>query len=367
MAPATQALNNDAAHIDEHAPAVDTEGAAEAADQNTWEMPFHQVAGMFPMMSDLDLEKLAEDIRIRGLQEPIWTWEGQIIDGRNRYRACEMAGVEPAFRVWDGVGSLVEHVLSLNLHRRHLDPQQRAMVAAQAKAALEEEGRRRREFNLRQNRGAPEELDPALRPTGRSADILADRFDISADAVKKASKVNRDGAPELIQAVQTKALKLDAAVELATLPKETQAQVLAAGASQVAEVVREQRQARKARPRAAGRKSTTKEQAAVQPSPVKQESAEDREHLPCLVRMRWRSGQGEGLGLISGRPVHVVQIRELLKVTFVDPESELGRAASEVYQSAIAAMQPASEFIPPTNVAMLAADLMFPTGGVSEI
>jgi hypothetical protein len=37
----------------------------------------------------------------------------------------------PLHRQWKGKGSLPEFVLSLNLHPRHLDESQRAMVAAQ--------------------------------------------------------------------------------------------------------------------------------------------------------------------------------------------------------------------------------------------
>ena len=36
------------------------------------EMPFHPVAGLFPMMSDTEFTALVEDIRHNGLLEPIW-------------------------------------------------------------------------------------------------------------------------------------------------------------------------------------------------------------------------------------------------------------------------------------------------------
>lgn len=47
-----------------------------------------------------------------------------------RYRACGVVGIEPQFRTWDGSGEVVSFVVSLNLHRRHLDESQRALVAA---------------------------------------------------------------------------------------------------------------------------------------------------------------------------------------------------------------------------------------------
>ena len=53
-----------------------------------------------------------------------------ILDGRNRYRACVALGIEPVVRTFDAQRDPLQFVLSLNLHRRHLDESQRAMVAA---------------------------------------------------------------------------------------------------------------------------------------------------------------------------------------------------------------------------------------------
>ena len=64
---------------------------------------------------------LVADIQEHGLREAIWIHGGKIIDGRNRFKACERLGIKPAFRKWNGKGSLVSFVVSLNLHRRHLN------------------------------------------------------------------------------------------------------------------------------------------------------------------------------------------------------------------------------------------------------
>lgn len=97
-------------------------------------------------MEDEELQALAADIKgPNGQIEDILTYDNQIIDGRNRYRACLLAGVEPRFREWDGEGSLVTLIVSLNLHRRHLTPQQRAMIAVDMLPILEAEAKERQQ------------------------------------------------------------------------------------------------------------------------------------------------------------------------------------------------------------------------------
>ena len=61
-------------------------------------MTSHPFAELFPMMDDGELKELANDIKANGQREDITTLDGMILDGRNRFRACEMAGVEPMTR-----------------------------------------------------------------------------------------------------------------------------------------------------------------------------------------------------------------------------------------------------------------------------
>ena len=93
-------------------------------------MEFHPAASIFPQLACVELDDFVKDVKEHGLREPIWTLDGKILDGRNRYRACVKAGVTPMFREWTGTDP-VAFVLSMNVHRRHLSVSQRAMVAAQ--------------------------------------------------------------------------------------------------------------------------------------------------------------------------------------------------------------------------------------------
>lgn len=107
-------------------------------------MEFHPVANIFPLLQGQEFEDLRLDIAKNGLIEPIWLHpDGRIIDGRNRWRACDQIGIKPDFRTWNGQGSLIAFVVSLNLHRRHLDSSQKAFISLDILPMLKAEARER--------------------------------------------------------------------------------------------------------------------------------------------------------------------------------------------------------------------------------
>jgi len=63
--------------------------------------------------------------------------DGTGLDGRNRLRACEKAGVEPHFESFDGLDP-EGFVISENVTRRHLTAGQRGMAAARMMPEAEE-------------------------------------------------------------------------------------------------------------------------------------------------------------------------------------------------------------------------------------
>lgn len=106
-------------------------------------MKAHPAAELFPLMQGDEFDALVADIREHGQRTPIVMYQGLVLDGRNRLRACEEIGAVPITSEWDGQGSAVALVISLNARRRHLNASQLAVVAAQAVPMFEEENRKR--------------------------------------------------------------------------------------------------------------------------------------------------------------------------------------------------------------------------------
>lgn len=95
-------------------------------------MKRHDLSGLFGDMPKDDFAKLTDDIKRHGLQHPIVTWQGNVLDGWHRYRACQEAGIEPRFVEFSGKDKeALRFVMQENSLRRHLNEAQRIRISKQ--------------------------------------------------------------------------------------------------------------------------------------------------------------------------------------------------------------------------------------------
>ena len=205
---------------------------------------FHRYANLFPMMTEEESNSLAANIRAHGLREKIWLFQGKILDGRNRYRACQKAGVAPRFQEFTGTEEeALQAVLSWNLERRHLNQGQKAMIALEvlpefeaiAKAKQLEQaakGAKGAEFGSLGGRGNKNPLEvnlpqgglepvataPSLEPqikqnptrSPQARDIAAAAVGTSPSNVQRAKKI-QERRPDLAAKVRTGEITLNQA------------------------------------------------------------------------------------------------------------------------------------------------------------
>ncbi len=167
---------------------------------------FHPLCELFPQMSDAEIEDLGADIKKRGLRHSIKTFGGKILDGRNRYLACERVKFKPHFEEFKGEDALA-FVLSENLHRRHLNDSQRAMLAAEI-AKLE---------------AGQKQAD------GVTADAAATSLNVSKRLVQTAKKVKANATKPLQKMVRDGEASVSAAAAVSELPRDTQRQIVRKG------------------------------------------------------------------------------------------------------------------------------------------
>jgi ParB-like chromosome segregation protein Spo0J len=182
-------------------------------------LTIHPLAEIFPPMLDEAFAELVDDIRENGLREPIIVHEGQVLDGRNRYRACLELGIEPIIKPWDQRGSELSYVISKNLRRRHLSESQRAMVADKI-------------ANMKRGDNQHASIEAC------SQNQAAKLMNVSRSSVRRAHIVRANGVPELQKAVEVGAVSVAAAAEIAQQAEKEQRQIVERGEKGIVDAAR---------------------------------------------------------------------------------------------------------------------------------
>lgn len=169
-------------------------------------MRYHPIANLFPMMNDDEYAALVADIHQHGQRDPIWLLDGEILDGRNRYSACNDLGIRPITREYEGAtdtASLIAFVVSLNLHRRHLNSGQRATLALDIEKVLAAEAKDR-QGTRNDISQIFERSDPNA---GKAAEQAAAIVGTNRQYVSDAKKIAA-AAPDLLEEVRSGAISL---------------------------------------------------------------------------------------------------------------------------------------------------------------
>lgn len=216
----------------------------------------HPAAALFPMLFGEEFEELKGDIKRRGQQEPLMlirTDDGTyLLDGRNRGRALDELGIKPEVDFFEA-DDPIEHVISANLRRRHMNESQRAMTGGRLKPMYEQEAEERRQREKEERAAAleaekaasaareeaddeieeteeePEVEVPKIEPkktSGAIRDQVARDLNVGSRTVGRAEKVLENGVPELIRMVDDGTIKVDLADQLCKRTPEEQIEAI---------------------------------------------------------------------------------------------------------------------------------------------
>ena len=166
-------------------------------------MKKHPLCDLFPEMPDADYKMLVMDIKHNGQALPITLYDGEILDGWHRWRACNECGAEPITQEYDGIDPL-SYVLSMNKFRRHIAVGQMAAIISAAQ-----------NWELSFDHGGDRRSDQSA---VLHFDTVADRSERSGASVrtqKQADKVAK-ADPELIKRVAKGETTLAKAAEIVT-------------------------------------------------------------------------------------------------------------------------------------------------------
>jgi N6-adenosine-specific RNA methylase IME4 len=177
------------------------------------ELKIHPLAELLPQMPEAEYERFKADIAAEGLKEPIWVLNGQVVDGRHRWRACRELGIHPTTRELPAdtdEPEVLRYILSENLFRRHLTESQRATIAARLETYRHGDNQHTEHLQLCITRSE-----------------AANKLNVSERSVASARVVLEHGATELVKAVEAGTIPVSTASVITELPPEEQAAVVA--------------------------------------------------------------------------------------------------------------------------------------------
>jgi len=178
---------------------VDTSGRQPKLTDVDKEPEYHELSTVFVSFENTqEFDGLVGSIKQYGLFDPILMWQGCIVDGRHRHKACLKAGVKPDYEnLPDDMpfNVVLDRVVAANLMRRHLTTGQRAMTAAALATMTVGRKWESNRTNLSDNKS-----------NGDAAKTL----NVSPSTVKTAKAIKRD-APDLADEVSKGNMTLNAA------------------------------------------------------------------------------------------------------------------------------------------------------------
>ena len=152
--------------------------------------PIHPACALWPRPSDEEVNAIAEGMKTEGLLNPIWLFEGAILDGKIRYEACGIAGVEPRFETYTG-DDPIRFSIAQNRERRHISPADLTFVVAEL-------------CKLQRGRPKLNSLSkPFIQSEEKTIDTLSKEAGIGRSNVVAAKSVLQDGESNIVEMVRS--------------------------------------------------------------------------------------------------------------------------------------------------------------------
>ncbi|GAG26959.1 unnamed protein product, partial [marine sediment metagenome] len=160
-----------------------------------------------------------------GILEPVVVSGDLILDGRHRWKACKKLGIECPTKRWNGKGSELEFVISMNLLRRQLTASQKAAVASEAMPHFEKLAKKRQSaaggYNPRSKANASGKLATSVGVNPQARQEAAAAFGAKPRYVQEAKKL-REEAPQVFARVKAGEINMQDAKREAKAVKATE-------------------------------------------------------------------------------------------------------------------------------------------------
>lgn len=190
----------------------------------------HPAAGVFPLIEGDDFNDLCESIRMHGVQHPAVVRGNELLDGRNRMRACESlkaqgwSGSCPVVEWKDDGRNVAEWIWDTNALRRHMDDDGIAMASSAIWPLIAKENEARREAS-KFDKAKATEAAKARHAVNTKTDSPQKRDAKQMNARSTVGQVAAKAGTSMHKARQ--AIAVQKAIEAGELPAETAKEVMA--------------------------------------------------------------------------------------------------------------------------------------------
>lgn len=248
-------------------------------------------------------DALERSILAEGCRDALVLWGDVLVDGHNRYGICQKHGL-PFQTVQNTRFQSMEDVhlwmIDQHLGRRSVSDFQRGVLALRKREIVAERRARAAAAFVAGNAQAetqPEESSATAAPAAASVappedlssrEAIARAARLSSSQVVMIEKIQKQAAPELVAAVKSGTISLNAAAAVATLPAEEQVAAVTAGKDELKQAAKRVREA----------KRKTREEAAPKNADEAPQPAEDAhtDELPALrARVAELTAENEAL------------------------------------------------------------------------
>ncbi len=202
-------------------------------------------------------DALERSILTEGCRDALVLWGDVLVDGHNRYGICQKHGLpfqtvqNPRFQSMEDV-----HLWMIDQHlgRRSVSDFQRGVLALRKREIMAE--RKARAATATETAEATPAADvpeaaaalPAPDPLS-SREAIAKAARLSSSQVVMIEKIQKQAAPELVAAVKSGTISINAAAAVATLPAEEQVAAAVAGKDELKQAAKRVRELNKRKPR----------------------------------------------------------------------------------------------------------------------
>jgi len=210
-------------------------------------------------LTDDEAAALERSLLAEGCRDALVLWGDVLVDGHNRYRICQQHGIafqtvqNTSFKTMDDV---FLWMIDNHLGRRSVSDFQRGILALRKKEIVAMRRARKTQAALAADEAGASASDAAVSDTGAvtapsddpgppwSREEVARAARVSSSTLGQIEKIQKTAAPELVDAVKSGVISINAAAAVASLPQQAQVQAVAGGKKELREAARQVRQTR---------------------------------------------------------------------------------------------------------------------------